>query len=438
MFPTSTSLLLRRNTSSVVALKLRQQLVSSSSVSLNKTFQQRANSTSGLPSERSFEYTTDMEIVKPETIPIREAFRMMDEKGKLLPGIEEPTIEKDVLEKMYTNMVQLQVMDGVLYEAQRQGRISFYMQTAGEEGVNIGSAAGLETKDVVFAQYREAGVLLWRGFTLGNFTDQCFSNIDDLGKGRQMPIHYGSNELNFHTISSPLTTQVPQAAGAAYSMKAEGNDGAIAVTYFGEGAASEGDFHAGMNFAATLECPMLFICRNNQYAISTPIEDQYRGDGIVSRAAGYGMASIRVDGNDVLAVHRAVSECRKYARENCKPVFIELMTYRIGHHSTSDDSTAYRPIEEIEEWRTSAHPIPRFRAFLEERKLWDEEKETKLRDEARKQVLKSMMASEEKDKPEVLSNLFKDVYDEVPPNLLEQKQELERMMKLYPKHYFIY
>mmetsp|Transcript_25757 Transcript_25757/g.55934 ORF Transcript_25757/g.55934 Transcript_25757/m.55934 type:complete len:337 (-) Transcript_25757:46-1056(-) len=332
-------------------------------------------------------------------------------------------------------MVQLQVMDHVLYEAQRQGRISFYMQTNGEEGINIGCASGLETQDTVFAQYREAGVLLWRGFTIQQFADQCFSNADDNGKGRQMPIHYGSKELNFHTISSPLTTQVPQAVGAAYSLKQEGPDGAVIATFFGEGAASEGDFHAGMNFAATLETPILFICRNNQYAISTPVQDQYRGDGIISRAAGYGMASVRVDGNDVLAVNHAVKQARKYARENCQPVFLELMSYRIGHHSTSDDSTAYRSIDEIESWKDQKHPIPRMKTFMEDRKMWDEEKEVELREECRKKVLTAMMAAEEKGKPEALENLFADVYDDFPANLLEQQRELTEQMKKYPKHY---
>lgn len=192
--------------------------------------------------------------------------------------------------------------------AQRQGRISFYMQAAGEEAVVVGSAAGLKPQDVIFAQYREVGALLWRGFTVQQCADQCFSNSADLGKGRQMPVHYGTKELNFQTVSSPLTTQLPQAAGAAYALKMNEKNDAIALCYFGEGAASEGDFHAALNFAATAEVPVIYFCRNNGYAISTPTKDQYRGDGIISRAAGYGMYAIRVDGNDVFAVKKAVEE----------------------------------------------------------------------------------------------------------------------------------
>ena len=182
------------------------------------------------------------------------------------------------------------------------------MQSSGEEGLVVGSAAGLKPQDIIFAQYRESGALLWRGFTVQQCADQCYSNEADMGKGRQMPIHYGSNKLNFQTVSSPLTTQLPQAAGAAYALKQNKDNDAIAMCYFGEGAASEGDFHAALNFAATMEVPIIYFCRNNGYAISTPTKDQYRGDGIISRAAGYGMYAIRVDGNDTFAVKKCVEE----------------------------------------------------------------------------------------------------------------------------------
>jgi 2-oxoisovalerate dehydrogenase E1 component alpha subunit len=137
----------------------------------------------------------------------------------------------------------------------------------------------------VFAQYREAGLLMWRGFTLEQFANQCFSNDADLGKGRQMPVHYGSRALHYQTISSPLGTQIPQAVGAAYHKKLQKKPN-VAVCFFGDGAASTTDFHSGLNFAATLKAPVIFFCRNNGYAISTPVRDQYAGDGIISRAPG--------------------------------------------------------------------------------------------------------------------------------------------------------
>eukprot|EP00624_Nannochloropsis_granulata_P004067 evm.model.NODE_30405_length_21186_cov_23.722647.6 len=158
-------------------------------------------------------------------------------------------------------------MDTIFYNAQRQGRISFYMTSTGEEATHVGSAAALIPTDPVLAQYREGGVLMWRGFTLDQFADQCFSNCDDLGKGRQMPIHYGTAALHFQTISSPLATQIPQAVGAAYGVKLED----------------------ALQPTEEKRCaPVIFFCRNNGYAISTPVKDQFRGDGIVSRASGYG------------------------------------------------------------------------------------------------------------------------------------------------------
>lgn len=157
-------------------------------------------------------------------------------------------------------MMMLPAIDVILYNAQRQGRVSFMMTSHGEEGAIIGSASGLGASDEVFAQYREVGVLLWRGFHLDTLMSQVFGVHDDLCKARQMPVHFGSTELHFHTISSPLATQIPQAAGAGFALKrSKGREADVAVCYFGEGAASEGDFHAGMNIAATTKSPVLCV-----------------------------------------------------------------------------------------------------------------------------------------------------------------------------------
>lgn len=166
---------------------------------------------------------------------------------------------------------------------------------------------------------------------------QLTSNIFDLGKGKQMPVHYGSKDLNIVTVSSPLCTQVPQASGAGYQYRIKGED-RIAITYFGEGAASEGDFHSALNFAATLRCQTMFFCRNNMYAISTPIDDQYAGDGIAIRGIAYGMPTIRVDGNDILAIYNACKQAREIIIRDKRPALIEAISYRVGDHSTSDYS----------------------------------------------------------------------------------------------------
>ncbi len=189
------------------------------------------------------------------------------------------TRSTNTLLRAHRQMIRLRKMDTILHNTQRQGRISFYMTQHGEEAIHMGSASALKRQDVVLAQYREAGVLMWRGFTLEQFCNQCFSNDLDLGKGRQMPVHYGSRALNYQTISSPLGTQITQAVGVAYKFKLDAlanpeQEAAIAIVYFGDGAASTVDFHSGCNFAATLKTPMIFFCRNNGYAISTPVKGE--------------------------------------------------------------------------------------------------------------------------------------------------------------------
>lgn len=384
--------------------------------------------------------TNTLNIVNPKNTPIWPMFRVMDTDGILEESKLSFQVTKDDCTNMFLYMIQLQELDEVLYNAQRQGRISFYMQSSGEEGLQIGSAAALSNEDVVLAQYREGGVLLWRGFTVQQAVDQCFSNEADLGRGRQMPVHYGSRELNYHTVSSPLATQLPQAAGVAYALKADaknatdGKPPAIACCYFGEGAASEGDFHAALNFASTLKVPMIFFCRNNGYAISTPTCDQFAGDGIISRAAGYGMHGIRVDGNDIFAVKEATIAARKLALEHSVPVLIEAMSYRRGHHSTSDDSTRYRSAAEIKFWGEDMNPITRLRKFMLHKGWWDSQSEVAMKDAERISVLRALDIAEKRPKPH-LRTLFEDVYAELPPNLQEQQAQLLEHIAKYPQHY---
>jgi hypothetical protein len=187
-------------------------------------------------------YTVQPEVVHPSTDAVRSAYRVLQGDGVLVSGAVEPEMSQERAVELMQLMIRLETMDQVFYDAQRQGRMSFYMTSAGEEAITIGTSSALEPQDMVFAQYREAGVLMYRGFTLQNFADQCFSNADDKGKGRQMPVHYGTAELNYQTISSPLGTQLPQAVGAAYKYKLSGED-RIGACYFGEGAASEGEEH---------------------------------------------------------------------------------------------------------------------------------------------------------------------------------------------------
>jgi len=378
-------------------------------------------------------YTNSLDVLIPDVTKGIPIYRVMGRDGKVIDESHDPKIAEEEMLHMYKSMTMLNTMDKILYESQRQGRISFYMTNYGEEATHVGSAAALLPKDLVYGQYREAGVLMYRGFTLDQFCDQCYGNAGDLGKGKQMPIHYGSSNLNFVTISSPLATQLPQAVGSAYAFKRAQN-GLAVICYFGEGAASEGDAHAAFNFSATLECPVLFFCRNNGYAISTPVHEQYRGDGIAARGPAYGMATIRVDGNDVLAVYNATKKARELAVSENRPVLIEAMTYRIGHHSTSDDSSAYRSVDEVRYWDQKDHPITRFALYLTNKGLWSEQQEKEWKNESKKQVLQAFARAEKKLKPN-WKEMFTEVYDEIPTDLQKQMVDMEKHVAMYKDQY---
>lgn len=262
---------------------------------------------------------------------------------------------------------------------------------------------------------------------------QCYSTYLDPAKGRQMPIHYGSKDLNFVTISSTLATQMPQAVGSAYAFKLAQKKQCV-VCYFGDGASSEGDAHGALNFAGALQCPIIFICRNNGYAISTPTEEQYKCDGIVSRGPSYGMRAIRVDGQDTLAVYKAIKEARRITVEEQKPVLVEAMTYRIGHHSTSDDSTAYRSVDEVRVWDEQGHPIARLRSYLINKGYWSDEEDKATKKDFQKEVMQAIVVGEKLLKPPV-QDLFRDVYKDMPPRLEEQMRETLEHIKEYGEHY---
>lgn len=373
-------------------------------------------------------------LTTPEDYETIKIYRVIDAEGNVLDSSQEPNLDNNTLQKCFRDMVTINALDKIMYESQRQGRISFYMTNFGEEASHIGSACGLDFKDLVYAQYREAGVLVYRGWKIDQFIDQLYGNVDDKGRGKQMPVHYGSKDLNFVTISSPLATQIPQAVGSAYVYKRRPNNQNCVICYFGDGAASEGDCHAALNFAATLECPIIFFVRNNGYAISTPVIEQYRGDGIASRAVGYGMATLRVDGTDMLAVYNATKIARDYVLKNNKPFLLEAMQYRLGHHSTSDDSSAYRPTDELEVWNTVENPINKFKNYLIKKGLFNEEAENNFVKKLRKDIMAQNQVSEKKPKPD-WREMFTDVYDELPLSLRKQLSEMEEHVESHKEQY---
>jgi len=363
------------------------------------------------------------------SIPI---LKILKADGSVYDDAVLPEIDQALATRIYDTCVFTRVLDERMLGAQRQGRISFYMTCTGEEASIIGSTAALDDEDVILAQYREHAAIRYRGFTTEQFMNQLFSNEKDLGKGRQMPIHYGSAALHYQTISSPLATQIPQATGVGYSLKMQGKSN-VAICYFGEGAASEGDFHAGLNMAAVLKSPTLFFCRNNGYAISTPTCEQYKGNGIASRGPGYGMHTIRIDGNDMLAVLAATQAARRYALENNAPVLIEAMTYRLGAHSSSDDPSGYRSKDEEAKWQQH-DPVQRFKLWMIAQGWLTEEQDSAFYDTYRQEVLKELKIAEVLPMP-MLDTLFEDVYDIPTPRLKQQLVDLKAHLKKYPDYY---
>lgn len=359
-------------------------------------------------------------------------YQVLKQDGTIYRGATQPKLDQEKALRIYRTMVFTRVLDERMMAAQRQGRLSFYMQCTGEEATVIGSAAALDDADMIMAQYREQGALAYRGFSTDEFMNQLFSNELDYGKGRQMPIHYGSRDLHYMTISSPLATQIPQATGYAYGQKLDGK-GNCTITYFGEGAASEGDFHAALNMASVHKAPVIFLCRNNGYAISTPASEQFAADGIAPRALGYRMHAIRVDGNDILAVYQATVEARRIAVEQNEPVLIEAMSYRLAAHSSSDDPSGYRSKKEEEAWREK-DPILRMKLWLQKKKWWSEDEEKQLQESLRREVLETMKKAEKRPPPP-LDTLVTDVYDEVPPQLAEQLSKLKAHIRKYPDAY---
>ncbi len=375
--------------------------------------------------------THEVNIIEDGLIDIP-MLQILKPDGTLHENAQAPELDEKTAVKIHNTMEYIRVLDERMIAAQRQGRISFYLASTGEEAAAVGSAAALSDNDMIMSQYREQGALAYRGYTTSQFMNQMFSNQEDPNKGRQMPIHYGDKPLNFMTISSPLGTQIPQASGYAYGQKMAGND-AITICYFGEGAASEGDFHAGLNMAAVLKCPVIFFCRNNGYAISTPADEQFAGDGIASRGLGYGIKTIRVDGNDPLAVYAATKRAREIALEASCPVLIEAMTYRLAAHSTSDDPTGYRSREEEDKWRAK-DPIQRMAKWLTNKGWYDEEANKKLIEKSRADVLAALKESEKID-VNPIEDIVEDVYDQVPWHLKEQLDNLKSHIKKYPKAY---
>jgi 2-oxoisovalerate dehydrogenase E1 component alpha subunit len=345
---------------------------------------------------------------------------VMNEDGTVSPKQDLGLSKTEVL-KLYKNMALTRAFDERGIMLQRQGRIGFYVPSFGQEAIQTGTAAALDKDDWFFPSYREPGVFLYRGASLYHMLCNLWGNSGDIAKGRQMPVHYSFADLKLFSISSPIATQVIQAVGAAWAAKVR-KTGEVSITYFGDGGTSENDFHTGLTFAGSFKAPTVFICTNNQYAISVPLRKQTACEALVNKAIGYGMPGVAVDGNDVFAVYKATKEAVDRARRGEGPTFIECLTLRMGPHSSSDDPTRYRDEKLFEAWK-KRDPILRLRNYLNDKKWWSDEEEKNLQVEFKNQIAEAIEKAEAQPPPQV-EDLFDDVYESLTPQLERQKQEL--------------
>ncbi len=356
----------------------------------------------------------------PASDPTLGLLRVLRDDGSSDPATD-PMLPQAQLLRLYREMRRVRVLEGRMVALQRQGRIGFYGSCTGQEATPIAVAAATQPTDWVFPALRESSIMLYRGFPLVRYLAQVFGNSLDFLKGRQMPSHMSSRSVHQVSWSSCIGPQLPQAVGAAWAAKLR-KEPTVTVGFMGDGATSQPDFHAAMNFAAVYRVPCVLICQNNHWSISVPTARQTASQTIAVKAKAYGMPGVRVDGNDVLAVYAAVSDAVAAARAGKGPTFIESVTYRIGAHSTSDDPTRYRSEAEVAEW-AAKDPIDRFRRYLTRLGLVTEQSDQQLEAELNDEITHAI-TEVERHGPPARETLFDDVYAVRPWFLEEQRAEL--------------
>jgi len=367
----------------------------------------------------------DTTVAAADTHPLTTALvRVLGEDNRAV-GAWDPKLDPDTLRKMLRDMVTVRIFDDRMYRSQRQGKTSFYMKCTGEEAIAVAAQTALDREDMHFPTYRQQGLLISRGYPLTEMMNQIYSNKGDKLKGRQLPIMYSDRAHGFFSISGNLATQFPQAVGWAMAAAIKG-DSRIAMGWVGDGATAEGDFHSAMTFAAVYNAPVVLAVVNNQWAISSfsGIAGAERAT-FAQRAVGYGIAGLRVDGNDALAVYAAVKWAADRARGNGGPTLIEFFTYRAEGHSTSDDPSGYRPTNEAKLWPLG-DPIERLKAHLLAIGEWDEDRHAAMTAECDAAVRAAQKESEKlgilpEQGKDGIETMFDDVYAEVPWHLAEQR-----------------
>ncbi|MFO0336985.1 MAG: thiamine pyrophosphate-dependent enzyme [Pseudomonadota bacterium] len=343
-------------------------------------------------------------------------------------GPWDPHLEPDVLQVGLRHMLLTRLFDERMQRTQRQGKISFYIRSLGEEAVSVAQAMALRPGDMLFPSYRNQGLYMVRGRPLVDLMCQLLSNTRDMCKGRQLPVMYHWKDGNIFSISGNLATQFPQAVGWAMAAAIKGQDD-VACAWIGEGSSAEGDFHSAMIFAEVYNAPVILNVVNNQWAIST-FQGFAGGEQatFAARGPGYGIPGIRVDGNDFLAVYAVTQWAAERARTGSGPTLIEHVTYRAAAHSTSDDPSRYRPKDEYERWPLG-DPVERLKIHLVALGEWSEERHAALAKELEEDVTKSWKEATKfgtlTEGPKLDPDLmFEDVYKEMPPHLEKQRAQL--------------
>ncbi len=339
---------------------------------------------------------------------------ILREDGKIINQNMMPDLSKEKITEIYKTMVFCKVFDDLAVKLQRQGRMGPYVTIRGHEASQVASVFAMEESDWMFPSYRESAACIARNIPLKNLF--LYWMGDERWAGDK------ANGNNF-PIAIPVSTQIPHAVGAAFAAKIKG-DNVASLVYFGDGATSRGDFHEAMNFAGVFKLPVVFLCQNNQYAISLPRKMQTASETIAQKAIAYGFEGLQVDGNDIFAVYKATKDALEKAKNGDGPTLIECVMYRLGDHSTADDAKKYRPQEEVDFWKKK-DPVDRLKKFMEENKMWSEEDERKLVDECGEKINAAIKEAESMEPPK-FEELFKHTFAEMPWFLKEELEELKR------------
>jgi 2-oxoisovalerate dehydrogenase E1 component alpha subunit len=374
------------------------------------------------------------ELERPDPlVPARELrphatglVRVLNDDGSRASGGWLPQIETNLLRRGLEWMLRVRAMDDRMLKMQRLGRISFYLLSAGEEAVAVAAGMPYLPADLLFPTYRMAGIFLVRGMPMLDLMCQCIGNLRDISKGRQMPVHYGWRAGNLVSISSPVGTQFPQAVGAAMAAAYRGERQVVGA-WVGDGTTAQGDFHYGLNFASVYMPPVILQVVNNQWAISTHRNIAGGGATFAARAEGYGLPGLRVDGNDFLAVYAVTAWAIERARRGGGPTLVELLTYRCGAHSTSDDPAAYRPADEGRIW-PGGDPIDRLTNYLKSIDAWSDAEHERTLERLDADVAATFRQAESygkhgHEKLHAPEPLFDDVYHDRPRRLQRQIEE---------------